>query len=232
MMNLIDFALKKSGKGSLSIDKRVPKGYIFRLIWKYSLMRIKGWLVGFFHSKINSRIFVGKRVKLICKKNIIIGKNCKIHDDVKIDALSTDGVSLGENIVLGERTIIECTGSIRDIGKGIKIGKNSSFGGDCFFGCAGGVEIGQDVLGGQYVRFHSENHNFDDLDKNIKEQGVTRQGIKIGNNCWIGSGAVFLDGANVGDGCVIAANAVVRGNILDNSVVGGVPAKLIRKRGI
>lgn len=64
----------------------------------------------------------------------------------------------------------------------------------------------------------------------IRKQGVTHKGIKIGNNCWIGSGVVFLDGAVVGDGCVIAANAVVGKTFSDNIIIGGVPAAVIRKR--
>lgn len=65
----------------------------------------------------------------------------------------------------------------------------------------------------------------------IREQGVTHKGIKIGNNCWIGAGAVFLDGAELGDGCVVAANAVVTKKFPSNSVIGGVPSKIIKNRG-
>ncbi len=57
------------------------------------------------------------------------------------------------------------------------------------------------------------------------------KGIKIGNNCRIGAGVVFLDGAELGDGCVVAANAVVTKKFPDNSVIGGMPAKLIKERG-
>ena len=53
----------------------------------------------------------------------------------------------------------------------------------------------------------------------------------MGNNCWIGAGAVFLDGAELGDGCVVAANAVVTKQFPANSIVGGVPAKVLRERG-
>ena len=80
------------------------------------------------------------------------------------------------------------------------------------------------------MRFHAENHNYADKNKLIKEQGVTHKGIKIGNNCWIGSGAVFLDGVEIGDGCVVAANAVVTKKFASNSIIGGVPAKLIKER--
>ena len=62
----------------------------------------------------------------------------------------------------------------------------------------------------------------------IQKQGVTRKGIIIGNDCWIGAKATILDGANIGDGCVVAAGAVVRGNFPPYSVIAGVPAKIIK----
>ena len=87
------------------------------------------------------------------------------------------------------------------------------------------------MIAGQYIRFHSENHKYENLNSLIREQGVVQKGIVIGNNCWIGSGVVFLDGSRVGDGCVVAANAVVSGKFPENTVIGGVPAKVIKKRG-
>lgn len=155
----------------------------------------------------------------------------KLHDCVKIDALSTDGVVLEEGVVLGKNTSIECTGSLSYVGVGVKIGKRTTFGCDCFFGAAGGIEIGTDVIAGQYIRFHSENHNFNDTSVLIRKQGVSHKGIKVGDNCWIGSGVVFLDGAEIGNGCVVAANSVVTKKFSDNVVLGGVPAKMIKMRG-
>jgi len=141
------------------------------------------------------------------------------------------GVFIGDNVVLGRNTRIECTGGLSSLGKGVKIGNRTTFGNDCIFGAAGGIEIGEDVVAGQFIRFHSENHNYNDLTKPIREQGVTHKGIVIGNNCWIGAGVVFLDGAKLGNGCVVGANAVVTKEFSDNSVIGGVPARVIKQRG-
>lgn len=94
-------------------------------------------------------------------------------------------------MTIGKRSIIRTSGSVTAIGKGFKMGSHSSFGNDCFVGAAGGVEIGEYCAFGQNVRFHSENHRFDNPNKPIHEQGVTNKGIKIGNDCWIGAGAVF-----------------------------------------
>ena len=95
----------------------------------------------------------------------------------------------------------------------------------------GGVKIGENVLIGNYVSMHSENHIFADTSIIINKQGVTHKGIIIGNDCWIGAKVTILDGARIGDGCVIAAGAVVTaGAIPAYSIVAGVPAKVIKSR--
>ena len=230
-MALTEKLLKIAGKEGYTLDPRISKRYVASLCWKYGFMLIRGWLFSMGHSSIDRTIFVGRGVKALEKRYLSVATKTKIHDKVYIDALSTDGVRIGCNVVLGRNTRIECTGSLKSIGKGIKIGDRSTFGSDCYFGAAGGIVIGCDVVGGQYIRFHSENHNFDHLDELIRNQGVSHKGIKVGNNRWIGAGAVFLDGAELGDGCVVAANAVVTKQFPANSIVGGVPAKVLRERG-
>jgi acetyltransferase-like isoleucine patch superfamily enzyme len=70
----------------------------------------------------------------------------------------------------------------------------------------------------------------DKLDEPIRLQGVTRKGIRIGNNCWIGSKVTILDGVTIGDGCILAAGTVVTKSFPANSIIGGVPAKIIKSR--
>lgn len=230
-MALIDKALKVAGKEGLELDKHISKGYVYKLCFKYGFMLIRGKFFAMGKKKIDSSVFIGRKVRVLEKRYLSIGAKTKIHDGVYIDALSTDGVIIGDHAVIGRNTRLECTGSLEYVGKGVKIGNRTTFGNDCFFGAAGGIDIGDDVVAGQYIRFHSENHNFDDLNELIKDQGVSHKGIKIGNNCWIGSGAVFLDGAELEEGCVVGANSVVTKHFPANSVIAGVPAKLIRTRG-
>jgi acetyltransferase-like isoleucine patch superfamily enzyme len=100
-----------------------------------------------------------------------------------------------------------------------------------FFGCAGGVKIGDDTIFGNFVSIHSENHVSSNLTMPIRLQGVSRQGIVIGCNCWIGAKVTILDGVVINDGCIIAAGAVVtKGNYPRNSIIGGVPARIIKSR--
>lgn len=227
---MIKILLKIAGKKDFVIDKSVNLYYIIRICFKYGFMLLRGCWLSWLYKNIRFPFFKGKNVHLIVKKKISVGKKTKIHFGTKIDALSTDGVSLGESCVIGENCIIECSGTISNIGKGLKIGNRTSFGRNCFFGSAGGIEIGDDVIAGELVRFHSENHNYSNLNELIKNQGVNRKGIKIGNNCWIGAGVTFLDGSSIGNGCVVGANALVTKNFPDNVVIGGVPAKILKER--
>ncbi len=218
------------GKENIRLDKNIGVLYLAGLFWKYGWMAFRGFWFSLGRRNIHRPAFVGCRVRILEKGRLFMGAKTRLHDDVYVDALSRAGVTLGAGVVLGRASRIECSGSVEHVGKGIVIGDRSAFGGECFFGAAGGIRIGSDVIVGQRVRFHSENHRYGRLDVLIREQGVTHKGIVVGDNCWIGAGAVFLDGARVGAGCVVAANAVVAGRFPPNTVIGGVPAKVIRRR--
>jgi virginiamycin A acetyltransferase len=71
-------------------------------------------------------------------------------------------------------------------------------------------------------------HNFEDLDVPIKDQGGVFAKISIGENCWIGNGAMIM--ANIGDGCIVGAGSVVINAIPAYSIVAGNPAKVIKSR--
>ena len=116
------------------------------------------------------------------------------------------------------------------MGQYIKIGNNVGIGEFAYLGGAGGLEIGDDCIVGQYLSCHPENHVATDLNTPIRFQGVTRKGIKIGKNCWIGSKVTILDGVEVGDGCIIAAGAVLAKSFPQNVIIGGVPAKVLKSR--
>ena len=89
----------------------------------------------------------------------------------------------------------------------------------------GGVEIGSDVLIATHVAITSETH---DPDASRFAESHLKSPVKIGDNVWIGAHAVILPGVTIGSGAVIAAGAVVRGDVPPRAIFGGVPAKLIR----
>lgn len=230
MKNLIFKICKKILKRDVQFDPELPASYLIDIVLERGFMMLRGGIRKTRFKESGRLFFCGKHVKIKCPNKLSIGSGVSIKRGTVIDALSRDGVRIGNNSSIGDNCKIMCSGSISAIGKGISIGDNTGIANDCFFGAAGGIEIGSDVVMGQNVRFHSENHNFSDPNKLIKEQGVSHKGIRIGNNCWIGAGAVFLDGAEIGDGCVVGANAVVNKKFPSDVVIAGIPAKIIKSR--
>ena len=112
-----------------------------------------------------------------------------------------------------------------DCGINIKVGKNVFINACCKFQDQGGIEIGDNVLIGHNVTLATLNHD----ERPEFRQNIYPKPIKIGNNVWIGSNATILQGVTISDGAIIGANAVVVHDVPENTVVAGVPAKIIRK---
>lgn len=92
------------------------------------------------------------------------------------------------------------------------------------------IIIGSKVHTGPNVMFFAYNHAYDDTSIPTIDQGYTENGITIGDDVWIGAGAIILDGVTLGPGCIVGAGSVVNQSFAENSIVGGIPAKLITTR--
>jgi acetyltransferase-like isoleucine patch superfamily enzyme len=91
------------------------------------------------------------------------------------------------------------------------------------------IEIGDDVFTGPYVYITDQNHKYEDIGVPIGRQWPVNSAVRIGAGSWLGTGAVILPGAVIGRNVVVAAGSVVRGQVPDNCVVAGVPAKVVRQ---
>ncbi|MBN2147184.1 MAG: acyltransferase, partial [Anaerolineales bacterium] len=165
------------------------------------------------------------------KRKISVGQSCIIEDYVFIDALSQKGVVLGNNVTIAKYSTIQCTGVIQELGVGVDIEDNSAVGAYSFLGGQGGIRIGKNVIMGPKVNIFSENHCFDQLDIPIRLQPTERRGVVIEDNCWIGANSTIVDGVTIHGGSVVAAGSVVSKDVPPNSIVGGVPARVIKERG-
>ena len=177
-------------------------------------------------------VFLGRGVEIRNKRQIHFWSGVSIGSGSILDGLSRGGVWLGDGVSLGPYSVIEATGVVTDLGEGCWIGDRTGLGHFLFIGAAGGVRIGNDVLIGNRVSFHSENHIFEDAYRLIRDQGVTRHGIVVEDDCWIGANVTILDGVTIGRGSVIAAGSVVRDVVPPYSVAAGVPARVVRSRSV
>jgi acetyltransferase-like isoleucine patch superfamily enzyme len=101
----------------------------------------------------------------------------------------------------------------------------------CFIGVGrGGVTMGDDVLVSPNCSIIASNYRFDRLDLPLPEQGTESKGIRIGHRVWLGSNAVVLDGASIGDNVIVSAGSVVSGVVPPNSIIQGNPPKVIFTR--
>ena len=112
----------------------------------------------------------------------------------------------------------------------IAIGKNVSINEWCFLDGYGGVKIGNNVRIAHRVTINSSDHEYGDLSKPIYLQGLTKEETVIEDDVWIGCNVVINKGVRVGKGSIIGAGAVVCEDVSVNSIVGGVPAKLLKYR--
>lgn len=114
------------------------------------------------------------------------------------------------------------------IGSNIEIGNNSGIGVYCHV--RGPLKIGSDVMMGPEVRILTNSHVFDRTDIPMRFQGNKVEAVEIGDDVWIGTRVIILPGVKIGKGSIIAAGAVVTKNVPSYSIVGGIPAKLIKYR--
>ena len=160
------------------------------------------------------------------ENDIYLGKKVKLHEGVRISCRGQNGkVSLGNKVCIDRGVDLR----IHHGGQTI-IGNNTYIGPYTCISGYGNIEIGNDCLIASHSAIYAHNHTFSNPDKKINEQGFTVQGIKIGDDCWLGNGVKVVDGVSIGKGCVIGAGAVVTKDIPPYSIAVGVPAKVISKR--
>jgi acetyltransferase-like isoleucine patch superfamily enzyme len=211
------------------IDRGIPVPSLLGVLVRRSIWLLRGLLKTLLLQGRPRFVFMAPDVNLRNASLVEFGHGVTLERGVIIDGLSRQGIRLGDNVMIGAYTTV-LAGMISSLGDGVYISRNSSCGPYSYIGAGGRITIGENVIMGQHVSFHAENHNFDRTDVPVRSQGVSRKGIVIDEDCWVGANAVFLDGCHVGRGCVVAAGAVVRGEFPPYSIIGGVPARVLRSR--
>ena len=172
----------------------------------------------------------------VIKSQWIAGKMAEAGDGVffKFVAQLHDPqfIHIGNNTFFGKDLYLTAWG-VSNCDPNLSIGNNCSFGDYNHITCANRVTIGNGVLTGKWITITDNSHGETDrasLEMKPTKRPITSKGpVVIGNNVWIGDKATILPGVSIGDGAVIAANAVVTKDVPAYSVVGGNPAKVIKR---
>ena len=149
------------------------------------------------------------------------GKHSVIHRSARMDTPPYRKFSLGNYSVVESFACINNTVGDVLIGDYTRIGLHNTI--------IGPVKIGHHVNLAQGITVTALNHNFDDTNKRIDEQGVSTNAVTIEDDVWIGANAVILPGVTIETHCVVAAGAVVTKDVPPHSLVAGVPAKVIKQ---
>ena len=152
-----------------------------------------------------------------------LGQNVVFETGVLV--FHPENIEIGDNVYIGHYSILK--GYYKNkmvIGDGTWVGQQ------CFFHSAGGLKIGNNVGIGPGVKIMTSAHSLNELDKPILHSTTCFAPVVIEGGSDIGAGAIILAGVHVGRGTQIGAGAVVASDVESFAIVGGVPARVIRKR--
>jgi acetyltransferase-like isoleucine patch superfamily enzyme len=189
------------------------RGVLYRLI-----LQMDGWAA------------IEHGVRLRFANHIRLGHGVYLDQGTYLHACP-GGIEIGANTLVMHGAVLHVYNFRNIPHSGISIGKDSLIGEYNVVRGQGGVTIGDRVYTSPMVQIVAVNHVYSDPDRPFIEQGITAEGIVIEDDVWIGSGAVITDGVRVSRGAVVAAGAVVTQDVPPYSVVGGVPARLIKEIG-
>jgi len=155
-------------------------------------------------------------------------RNVTVHPSVEVDSDATFGtagtVTVARDCRIRERVVVSPSGGH------IEIGENSLLNISVTLLGHGSITLGSDVLVGPQTTIVAANHTYEDPDTRIVQQEITREGIEIRDDVWIGANCTVLDGVTIGEGAVVAAGSVVTDSVPPYTVVAGAPAEVVSER--
>ena len=220
----------------LYLDRQASS--VFRYFYEQTFQFILGWiptiigvgLRGLFYRlilRMEGIAAIENNVRLRFASHIKLGHGVYIDQGTYLHGCP-HGIDIGRGTIIMHGAVLHVYNFRNLPHAGIKIGCDSLIGEYSVIRGQGGVQIGDRVYTSPFTQIIAVNHVFDDPNRPFVEQGITAEGITIEDDVWLGAGAIVTDGVRIGKGAVIAAGAVVTKDVPPHTVVGGVPAKIIK----
>lgn len=209
-----------------------------RYIGEQVVQSICGWIPGLIGIGLRALVYrtlmhidgivaIEDGVRIRFADNVRLGRGVYLDHGVYLHACP-GGITIGDESMVMKNAILHVYNFRNLPHSHITVGRRSLIGEGCILRGQGGITIGDDVYLGTLVQILAVNHVFYDTTRPISMQGITAQGISIGDGSWIGSGAIILDGVRIGRNVVVGAGAVVTKDIPDYCIAVGNPARVIR----
>lgn len=177
--------------------------------------------------KMDGIVAIENGVRIRFASYIRLARGVYLDEGVYLHACPT-GIDIGEQTYIMHHAELHVY-NFRDLPHaGIRIGKHCLISEFNVLRGQGGITIGDNVYTAPLVQMLAVNHVYHDRTRPIIQQGITAQGIVVEDDCWIGAGAIILDGVRVGRGAVVAAGAVVTQDVPPHTIVGGIPARTLK----
>ncbi len=211
---------------------------LFRYVYEQTFLSLLGWIPTVVGVGIRGLLYrfilhmeglaaIENSVRLRFTDHIRLGRGVYIDQGAYLHACP-QGIDIGPGTIIMHGAVLHVY-NFRNLPQaGIKIGCNSLIGEYSVIRGQGGVQIGDHVYTSPFTQIIAVNHVFGDPNQSFVGQGITAEGITIEDDVWLGAGAIVTDGVRIGKGAVVAAGAVVTKDVAPHTVVGGVPAKLIK----
>lgn len=220
----VELIVGRPGLGRL-LKYELINWFCMRSTGAWGLLKRK-WLYPKLLGSCGRGVAFGRNVVLRHPHKVHIGNGVFIDDNVLLDAKGSGnrGIFIADGVFVGRNSILSCKDG------DIEIGAHTNIGFNCEIFSAGRVALGSRIFLAAYCYLVGGTHRFDRTDIPIMDQERTARGIAVGDNCWLGAGAVVDDGVTIGRDAVVGAGAVVTRDVPDYAIVGGVPARQIRDR--
>jgi len=162
-----------------------------------------------------------------------IGKGAWIHHSCDLERKMARYMAIGEEVMLKRGVWLNIPDAPASDQPAIILESRCNLGPRCILSAQNQIHIGRNTIFGPAVFLTDHNHGFEDVAQPIRDQGTTAGGkIRIGRDCWIGYGAAIVCGGGMlelGDHCVVAANALVTRSFPAYSVIAGNPARVVKQ---